>query len=76
MFAKRPGMRRHAPRSATAQSGPLPEIRLQGESVVFYIQVATGDGPSRLLLRCDPAGEVWASLDEPAVARSHPADHA
>jgi hypothetical protein len=76
MFAKRRGMRRHAPRSATAQSGPLPEIRLLGESVVFYLQVATGDGPSRLLLRCDPAGEVWASLDDGADRGSGRADHA
>jgi hypothetical protein len=76
MFAQRRGMWRHAPRSATAQSGPLPEIRLQGESVVFYIQVATGHGPSRLLLRCDPAGEVWASLDDGADRRSSQADRA
>jgi hypothetical protein len=63
-------MRRDAPRSTTAQSGRLPEIRLLGESVVFYIQVATGAGPSRLLLRCDPSGEVWASIDENADRQS------
>ena len=52
----------------TGQSGALPEIRLQGESVVFYLDIAAGRGNSRLILRCDADGQVWASLDEPASA--------
>ena len=49
----------------TGQSGALPEIRLQGESVVFYLDIAAGRGNnSRLILRCDADGQVWASLDD------------
>jgi hypothetical protein len=45
------------------QSGALPEIRLQGDSVVFYLDIARAGGMSRLLLRCDTDGNVWASLN-------------
>jgi hypothetical protein len=48
-------------RQAVAQAGALPEIRLQGESVVFYLDIATERGMSRLSLRCDADGNVWAS---------------
>ena len=51
-----------------AQSGALPEIRLQGESVVFYLAITTAQGPSRLLLRCDSGGNVWASIEQDARA--------
>ena len=54
----------------TAQSGALPEIRLQGESVVFYLDIATPHGPSRLLLRCDSGGNVWASIEDVAGGQS------
>ena len=63
-------MRRRVTRptgATTAQSGALPEIRLQGESVVFYLDIATGRGTSRLLLRCDADGNVWASVDDAAT---------
>ena len=52
----------------TGQSGALPEIRLQGESVVFYLDIAAGRGNARLIIRCDADGQVWASLDEQASA--------
>jgi hypothetical protein len=64
-------MRRRGPRpigatrDLTAQAGALPEIRLLGESVVFYLDIATARGTSRLILRCDSDGNVWASVDEP-----------
>jgi hypothetical protein len=49
----------------TRQSGALPEIRLQGDSVVFYLDIAAGRGNnSRLILRCDADGQVWASLED------------
>lgn len=51
----------------TGQSGALPEIRLQGESVVFYLDIVTGRANSRLILRCDADGQVWASLDDQAA---------
>jgi hypothetical protein len=44
-----------------AQSGALPEIRLEGDSVVFYLDIATLSGGGRLVLRCDADGNVWAS---------------
>jgi hypothetical protein len=34
-----------------------------GDSVVFYLDIATEDGPERLLLRCDADGNVWASAE-------------
>jgi hypothetical protein len=58
-------------RAMTAQAGALPEIRLLGESVVFYLDIATARGPSRLLLRCDSDGNVWASLDESVTRDPH-----
>jgi hypothetical protein len=61
-------MRRREARPMSAQSGALPEIRLQGESVVFYLDIATPHGPSRLLLRCDSGGNVWASIEHDASA--------
>ena len=62
MFAAIDRMHRHAHRPMTAQSGALPEIRLEGESVVFYLDIATASGASRLVLRCDPDGNVWACI--------------
>jgi len=53
----------------TGHSGALPEIRLQGESVVFYLDIAAGRGNSRLILRCDADGQVWASLDHQSTAQ-------
>jgi len=55
-------MRRRDSRPMTAQSGALPEIRLEGESVVFYLNIPTDSGPARLVLRCDPDGNVWSSI--------------
>jgi hypothetical protein len=53
-----------------AQSGALPEIRLLGESVVFYLDVQQPGGTSRLVVRCDPDGNVWASVLEPVSGGS------
>lgn len=67
-------MRRRVTRpsgATTVQSGALPEIRLQGESVVFYLDIATGRGTSQLLLRCDADGNVWASVDDAAARDRH-----
>ena len=57
-------MHRHAHKPMTAHSGALPEIRLEGESVVFYLDITTDGGRSRLVLRCDPDGNVWTSIRE------------
>ena len=57
-----------ARRAEATHSGPLPEIRLKGESVVFYLAIEHATGTSRLVLRCDPDGNLWASVDEPGTA--------
>ena len=63
-------MRRREPKPLMAQSGALPEIRLQGESVVFYLDIATPHGHSRLLLRCDSGGNVWASIEDDSTPQN------
>ena len=60
-----------AMRAMTARSGALPVIRLLGDSVVFYLDIATGRGKSKLLLRCDSDGDVWASVDESVTEDPH-----
>jgi hypothetical protein len=54
----------------TRSAGALPEIRLEGDSVVFYLDIlpeidsaAPASGPSRLVLRCTPDGNVWAAAE-------------
>ncbi len=56
----------------TAQSGALPGNPAAGESVVFYLDIATPHGPSRLLLRCDSGGNVWASIEHGAGGPADP----
>ena len=50
--------------------GPVPEIRAEGDSVIFCLDVTSEQ--ARLILRCDPDGSVRASifLDEPREAES------
>jgi hypothetical protein len=52
-----------ARRAEAPHSGALPEIRLEGESVVFYIDIELAAETPRLVLRCDPDGNLWASLE-------------
>ena len=66
MFAVPMNMPRRERRQIEGQAGPLPEIRLQGPSVVFYLDIALARRTRRLVLRCDPDGQVWASLDRAA----------
>jgi len=60
----------------TRQSGALPEIRLQGDSVVFYLDIATGRNGARLVLRCDADGQVWASIEDHASSAGARSDAA
>jgi hypothetical protein len=41
--------------------GPVPEIRAEGDSIVFHLSVPTEHG--RIVIRCDPDGAVHASID-------------
>jgi hypothetical protein len=42
--------------------GPLPEIHAEGDSVTFSLDIPELANGSRLLLRCDAAGDVWVSI--------------
>jgi hypothetical protein len=41
--------------------GPLPEIRAEGDSVTFHLDIAGVTDDARLVIRCDADGNVWAS---------------
>jgi hypothetical protein len=43
--------------------GSTPEIRADGDSVTFRLDIAGVNPGARLVLRCDPDGTVWASMD-------------
>jgi len=51
-----------ARRSPDQRAGPLPEIRVDGETVTFHLDVAGVAENVRLTIRCDGDGEVWVSL--------------
>lgn len=40
--------------------GPVPEIRTDGDSVIFYLGVLSEQ--ARLIVRCDPDGAIRASI--------------
>ena len=35
---------------------------------MFYLDIATGRGGARLILRCDADGQVWASVEDQGSA--------
>jgi hypothetical protein len=47
------------------QPGPAPEIRVQGDSVIFDLKVIGSQGGARLVIRCDGSGNVWMSIADP-----------
>lgn len=42
--------------------GPVPEIRADGDNVTFRIEVQGMPERTRLVLRCDANGDVWAAI--------------
>jgi hypothetical protein len=54
-----------ARRALDRQAGPVPEIRVEGDSVTFRLDIAGTGRLRRLVLRCDEKGNVWASVAEP-----------
>jgi hypothetical protein len=52
-------------KSRTPHPGALPEIQATGSSVTFRLEVAGVRHSPTLLLRCDPDGNVWASIEGP-----------
>ena len=57
-------------KSLDQQAGALPEIRSDGDSVIFQLEVMGVPQDMQLLIRCDARGEVWAALTPKA---NHPA---
>jgi hypothetical protein len=52
------------------QAGQVPEIRVEGDSVTFCLEIAGTGKSRRLVLRCDADGNVWASVaDQNTSAR-------
>ena len=41
--------------------GPVPEIRTDGDSIIFHLDVPAEHG--RIMIRCDPDGSVRAAID-------------
>jgi hypothetical protein len=50
-----------ARRTQDLRPGSLPEIRSDGTSVVFQFEIGGLPRASRLIIRCDADGSVWAS---------------
>jgi hypothetical protein len=51
--------------------GPLPEITMEGDSVTFSFELAELTS-SRLIVRCDGHGEVYACIADPPRRPSYP----
>ena len=67
-FAEVRGM--GARRLLDRQAGQVPEIRVEGDSVTFCLDIAGTGKSRRLVLRCDAEGNVWASVaDQNSSAR-------
>jgi hypothetical protein len=43
--------------------GSTPEIRADGDSVTFRLDIAGVNAGAKLVIRCDSDGTVWASMD-------------
>jgi hypothetical protein len=51
------------------QPGPVPEIRADGNSVTFRLEVSGTPAETRLVLRCGADGEVWAAIAKASPGR-------
>jgi hypothetical protein len=55
------------------QRGSLPEIRAEGTSVTFCLDIRDLAEAGRLIVRCDANGDVWASIAHaPSCPQSYP----
>jgi hypothetical protein len=52
------------------QAGAPPQILPTGDSLTFHLRISGVRAGSLLLLRCDEAGNIWASIGKPAQAQS------
>ena len=44
--------------------GTMPDIRADGDSVTFHLEIAGAHAGARLIIRCDADGTVWASTPD------------
>jgi hypothetical protein len=49
--------------------GSTPDIRADGDSVTFRLEIAGVNPGAKLVIRCDPDGTVWASMDTGSARR-------
>jgi hypothetical protein len=52
-------------KSLDGRPGPVPEIRADGDSVTFHLDVPGVHEIARMIIRCDADGNVWASIVSP-----------
>ena len=52
-----------ARRSLDGEAGAVPEIRLEGDSVTFHLDIAGTPQCVRLIIRCQRDGRVSAAID-------------
>jgi hypothetical protein len=43
--------------------GTMPEIRTDGDSVTFRLEIAEVANGTRLIIRCDADGSVWMAIE-------------
>ena len=58
-----------ARKSLDLRPGPLPEITAQGSSVTFHLTIPRAPDASRLIIRCDADGQVWAAISDERTTR-------
>ena len=51
-----------ARKAIDTRPGPLPDIRSDGDSLTFRMELAGAERGSTLVIRCDSSGNVWASI--------------
>jgi hypothetical protein len=57
-----------ARRALDRQAGAPPQILPNGDGLTFHIRISGVRSGSLLLLRCDEAGNIWASIGKPQSA--------
>ena len=54
-------------KNADRHPGPLPEIRCDGRDITFEFDALGRQPGSRLVIRCDEDGAVFARIDGPDI---------
>ncbi len=43
--------------------GSMPDIRVEGSSITYHLAISGIGKGTRLVVRCDPDGAVWAAIE-------------